>query len=125
MDKFTETIEMNDQEIPRNLKPEFCDNPTVSPIEYSRNSSLIENKTRVLNISFDKLVEEEDNNCVSSDQFVRPNNNEKLDVKFIGDTDEENLLNFEMEDFTYDLSFDDEDFRSNSPFFKNKKVNKI
>ncbi len=119
---------MDDQEIPRNLKCDFCDNPTVSPIEFNRNSSLIDNKTRALNISFEKLAEEDDK-CMSintsSNQFFRINN-EKLDLKFIGEVDEENSLSFEMEEFNHDFSFDDEEFRSyyqESPFFQKKKVN--
>ncbi len=121
-----ETIDMDDQEIPRNLKSDFCDNPNISPIEFSRNSSLIDSKARMLNMSLEKLAEKEYEcmNFTSSDQFVRKSNDE-LDSKFIEQSYEENSLNFEMEEINYNLSFDDEDFRSfypNSPFFKNKNV---
>lgn len=126
MDKSIETVEMDDQEIPRNLKFDFCDNPTVSPIEFSRNSSLIDNKTRALNISFEKLVEEEEN-CMnlypSLNQFVPPDN-EKLDCKFISQIDGENSFNLEEDEFIHDqeFSFDDTEFNSYSrSIFENKK----
>lgn len=92
---------MEEQEIPRNVRPEFCDNPTVSPIEFNRNSSLIANKSHVFNISYENYCIDDD--IEEKNQFLE--NNEKIAPK-------ESLLDLRFidNDYSLDFSYDDSEF---------------
>lgn len=90
---------MDEQDIPRNLQANFCDNPALSPIEFSRNSSLINNKAYTLNISYEKFIEDD---LIDKDQIKNLNLDSQeglLDSKFIED------------DSSLDFSFDDCEFQ--------------
>jgi len=112
-----DSIEMDEQEIPRNARPSFCDNPTVSPIEYSRNSSLIANKSYTFNLSYDNMAREEINEkeCLNV-KTLNTSQDLILDSKFIELSDKSDLsCDTSFDDIHF--SFDDEEFKvNNHPF---------
>lgn len=98
---------MDEQEIPRNCRPDFCDNPSVSPIEFNRNSSLIAlNPPRALNISYEKI-------CMDDEDVRECPSNQKLDF-----TDSRNVITdselldtkFCVDDCSWEFSYDDTEF---------------
>ncbi len=100
---------MDGHEIPRNVRADFCDNPTLSPIEFTRNSSLIAlNPARGLNMSYEKICMEDEVNgemrCPFN-QKVKTSESQLLDTKFIGN------------DWSFEFSCDDTEFEqlSNEP----------
>lgn len=91
---------MDEQEIPRNARPEFCDNPNVSPIEFNRNSSLIANKSHAFNISYEKCI---DNDLDEKHPLLATTNDFAL---------RETPLNTKITGHAWslDLSYDDSEF---------------
>lgn len=99
---------MDEQEIPRNCRSDFCDNPSVSPIEFNRNSSLIAlNPPRALNISYEKIY-------MDDDEVRECPTNQKLDFN---NTDASKIIDSELLDtkfcaneWSLEFSYDDTEF---------------